>query len=144
MKLLGITQLVISNASGGVNPDIEGDLMVLNDHINLIPSPLIGPNMSSFSPRFPDMSETYDKKLVDKAMEIGKKHGYRIFEGVYAAVTESMLRETPAEYKYVRIIGADTVGMSTVPEAIVARHMDLPCFAISVITDLGVEGKYKR
>ena len=144
MKLLGITQLVISNASGGVNPDYEvGDLMVLNDHINLIPSPLIGPNMSSFGPRFPDMSETYDKKLVDKAMEIGKKHGYRIFEGVYAAVTGPCL-ETPAEYKYVRIIGADTVGMSTVPEAIVARHMDLPCFAISVITDLGVEGKIQK
>ena len=144
MKLLGITQLIISNASGGVNPDYEvGDLMVLNDHINLIPSPLIGPNMDSFGPRFPDMSETYDKKLVEQAMAIGKKHGYRIFEGVYAGVTGPCL-ETPAEYKYVRIIGADTVGMSTVPEAIVARHMGLSCFAISVITDLGVEGKIQK
>lgn len=125
MKLLGITQLFISNASGGVNPNYEiGDLMILNDHINLIPSPLVGPNMDTFGPRFPDMSETYDKSLVDMALKIGKKHNYRIFEGVYAGVTGPCL-ETPAEYKYIRIIGADTVGMSTVPEAIVARHMGL-------------------
>ena len=144
MKKLGIQQLIISNASGGVNPDYEvGDLMILNDHINLIPSPLIGPNLDEFGPRFPDMSDTYDKGMIATAMSIGKDNGIRVFEGVYAAVTGPCL-ETPAEYKYLRIIGSDTVGMSTVPEVIVARHMQIPCFAISVITDLGVEGKIKK
>jgi purine-nucleoside phosphorylase len=144
MKKLGIQQLIISNASGGVNPDYEvGDLMILNDHINLIPSPLIGPNLDEFGPRFPDMSDTYDKGMIATAMSIGKDNGIRVFEGVYAAVTGPCL-ETPAEYRYLRIIGSDTVGMSTVPEVIVARHMQIPCFAISVITDLGVEGKIKK
>ena len=144
MKKLGIQQLIISNASGGVNPDYEvGDLMILNDHINLIPSPLIGANLDEFGPRFPDMSDTYDKGMIATAMSIGKDNGIRVFEGVYAAVTGPCL-ETPAEYKYLRIIGSDTVGMSTVPEVIVARHMQIPCFAISVITDLGVEGKIKK
>ena len=144
MKKLGIQQLIISNASGGVNPDYEvGDLMILNDHINLIPSPLIGPNLDEFGPRFPDMSDTYDKGMIATAMSIGKDNGIRVFEGVYAAVTGPCL-ETPAEYKYLRIIGSDTVGMSTVPEVIVARHMQIPCFALSVITDLGVEGKIKK
>jgi purine-nucleoside phosphorylase len=144
MKLLGVENLFISNASGGVNPDFEvGDLMILNDHINLIPSPLIGPNLDTFGPRFPDMSETYDRGLIDRALRIGSEHNFRVFEGVYAAVTGPCL-ETPAEYKYIRIIGADTVGMSTAPEVIVARHMGIPCFAISVITDLGVEGKIQK
>ena len=144
MKKLGIEQLIISNASGGVNPDYEvGDLMILNDHINLIPSPLIGANLDEFGPRFPDMSDTYDKGMIATALSIGKDNGIRVFEGVYAAVTGPCL-ETPAEYKYLRIIGSDTVGMSTVPEVIVARHMQIPCFAISVITDLGVEGKIKK
>ena len=144
MKKLGIQQLIISNASGGVNPDYEvGDLMILNDHINLIPSPLIGPNLDEFGPRFPDMSDTYDKGMIATAMSIGKDNGIRVFEGVYTAVTGPCL-ETPAEYRYLRIIGSDTVGMSTVPEVIVARHMQIPCFAISVITDLGVEGKIKK
>jgi purine-nucleoside phosphorylase len=144
MKKLGIEQLIISNASGGVNPDYEvGDLMILNDHINLIPSPLIGANLDEFGPRFPDMSDTYDKGMIATALSIGKDNGIRVFEGIYAAVTGPCL-ETPAEYKYLRIIGSDTVGMSTVPEVIVARHMQIPCFAISVITDLGVEGKIKK
>ena len=144
MKKLGIEQLIISNASGGVNPDYEvGDLMILNDHINLIPSPLIGANLDEFGPRFPDMSDTYDKGMIATALSIGKDNDIRVFEGVYAAVTGPCL-ETPAEYKYLRIIGSDTVGMSTVPEVIVARHMQIPCFAISVITDLGVEGKIKK
>ena len=144
MKKLGIEQLIISNASGGVNPDYEvGDLMILNDHINLIPSPLIGANLDEFGPRFPDMSDTYDKRMIATALSIGKDNGIRVFEGVYAAVTGPCL-ETPAEYKYLRIIGSDTVGMSTAPEVIVARHMQIPCFAISVITDLGVEGKIKK
>jgi len=144
MKLLGVEQLFISNASGGVNPDYEvGDLMVLNDHINLIPSPLVGANLDSLGPRFPDMSDAYDRKMIDKALHIANKNNYRVFEGVYAAVTGPCL-ETPAEYKYLRIIGADTVGMSTAPEVIVARHMGIPCFAISVITDLGVPGKIQK
>lgn len=144
MKKLGIEQLIISNASGGVNPDYEvGDLMILNDHINLIPSPLIGVNLDEFGPRFPDMSDTYDKGMISTALSIAIDNEIRVFEGVYAAVTGPCL-ETPAEYKYIRIIGSDTVGMSTVPEVIVARHMQIPCFAISVITDLGVEGKIKK
>jgi len=144
MKKLGIEQLIISNASGGVNPDYEvGDLMILNDHINLIPSPLIGVNLDEFGPRFPDMSDTYDKGMISTALSIATDNEIRVFEGVYAAVTGPCL-ETPAEYKYLRIIGSDTVGMSTVPEVIVARHMQIPCFAISVITDLGVEGKIKK
>lgn len=144
MKNLGIQNLIISNASGGVNPEYQiGDLMILNDHINLIPSPLIGANFDQFGPRFPDMSDAYDKSMINTAMTIAKNNGFRIFEGVYAAVTGPCL-ETPAEYKYLRIIGADTVGMSTTPEVIVARHMQIPCFAISVITDLGVEGKIQK
>ena len=144
MKMLGVKRLIISNASGGVNPDYEiGDLMILNDHINLIPSPLIGANLDTLGPRFPDMSDTYERTMIEKALKIGISKGYRVFEGVYAAVTGPCL-ETPAEYKYLRIIGADTVGMSTAPEVIVARHMGIPCFAISVITDLGVPGKIQK
>ncbi|MAZ55137.1 MAG: purine-nucleoside phosphorylase [Flavobacteriales bacterium] len=144
MKLLGIEYLFISNASGGVNPDYKvGDLMVLNDHINLIPNPLIGINHDNLGPRFPDMSDAYDRTLIEIALKIGLDRGYRIYEGVYVAVTGPCL-ETPSEYKYLRIIGADTVGMSTVPEVIVARHMSIPCFAISVITDLGVPGKIQK
>lgn len=144
MKALGIEYLFASNASGGVNPDYNiGDLMILNDHINLFPTnPLIGPNENSLGPRFPDMSKTYNRDLIEKAREIAAAHGLsgRLREGVYAGLTGPCL-ETPAEYKYVRIIGADAVGMSTVPEIMVARHMDITCFAISIITDLGVEGK---
>ena len=116
MKLLGIKNLIVSNASGGVNPSYEvGDLMILSDHINLIPSPLIGANLDEFGPRFPDMSDTYDKGMIATALSIGKDNGIRVFEGVYAAVTGPCL-ETPAEYKYLRIIGSDTVGMSTVSQ----------------------------
>ena len=144
MKLLGIEYLFISNASGGVNPNYAiGDLMVLNDHINLIPSPLIGANLDTLGPRFPDMSDAYDRTMIEKALKIAHEKGYSVFEGVYAAVTGPCL-ETPAEYKYLRIIGADTVGMSTAPEVIIARHMSIPCFAISVITDLGVPGKIQK
>ena len=144
MKLLGIEYLFISNDSGGVNPNYAvGDLMVLNDHINLIPSPLIGTNLDTLGPRFPDMSDVYDRAMIEKALKIAVDNGYSVFEGVYAAVTGPSL-ETPAEYKYLRIIGADTVGMSTAPEVIIARHMSIPCFAISVITDLGVPGKIKK
>jgi len=115
--------------------------MILKDHINLFPSnPLIGKNIDQLGPRFPDMSEPYSKKLIAKAVEIAKQNNIKVEQGVYAGLSGPTF-ETPAEYKYVSIIGADTVGMSTVPEVIVARHMDLPCFAMSIITDLGVEGK---
>lgn len=142
MKMLGIKYLFLSNASGGVNPDFEiGELMLLNDHINLFPAnPLIGKNIAELGPRFPDMSEAYDKKLIARAHEIAKQNKIKLAEGVYAGLTGPTF-ETPAEYKYIRTIGADTVGMSTVPEVIVARHMSIPCFAMSIITDLGVEGK---
>jgi len=142
MKFLGIEKLFVSNASGGVNPDFEiGDLMILNDHINLFPTnPLIGTNIKELGPRFPDMSDVYDKSLIEKAKAIATQHNIRTLEGAYAGVSGPCL-ETPAEYKYIYNIGADAVGMSTVPEVIVARHMAIPCFAISIITDLGVPGK---
>lgn len=142
MKQLGIQYLFLSNASGGVNENFEiGEIMIIKDHINLFPAnPLIGKNMEELGPRFPDMSEPYDKKLIAKAQDIAKTNSIRIATGVYAGLSGPTF-ETPAEYKYVRVIGADTVGMSTVPEVIVARHMSIPCFAMSIITDLGVEGK---
>jgi purine-nucleoside phosphorylase len=142
MKLMGIRLLVLSNACGGVNPEFEvGDLMLINDHINLFPTnPLIGKNIDELGPRFPDMSQPYDRNLLAKAKEIASKNKIKVHEGVYAGLTGPTL-ETPAEYAYVRVIGADAVGMSTVPEVIAARHMDVPCFAFSVITDLGVPGK---
>ncbi|MEC7646346.1 MAG: purine-nucleoside phosphorylase [Bacteroidota bacterium] len=144
MKLLGIKHLIVSNASGGVNPEYEvGDLMILSDHINLIPNPLIGSNLSELGPRFPDMSEAYCKNLIQTAENIAKENKITVKKGIYIALTGPTL-ETPAEYKYMRIIGGDTVGMSTAPEVIVARHMNIPCFAMSVITDLGVPGKIKK
>lgn len=144
MKLLGIEKLIVSNASGGVNPNFEvGDLMILEDHICLIPNPLIGTNIEELGPRFPDMSESYDKNLIHLAEQIASENNLPVKKGVYVALTGPTL-ETPSEYKYMRIIGGDTVGMSTAPEVIVARHMEIPCFAMSVITDLGVEGKIKK
>ena len=145
MKLLGIEKLFVSNASGGVNPDFEiGEIMIMNDHINLFPgNPLIGKNIDEMGPRFPDMSDAYDEKMIELAVQIAKENNIRVAVGCYAGMTGPTL-ETPSEYKYVRIIGADAVGMSTVPEVIVARHMDIPCFAISIITDLGVPGKIEK
>ena len=144
MKFLGIKNLIVSNASGGVNPNFEiGDLMILEDHICLIPNPLIGKNLDDLGPRFPDMSEPYDKKLIKLAQDIAHEKNINLKKGVYVALSGPTL-ETPAEYKYMRIIGGDTVGMSTAPEVIVARHMNIPCFAMSVITDLGVPGKIKK
>ena len=144
MKFLGIKDLILSNASGGVNPDYEvGDLMILEDHICLIPNPLIGENLDELGPRFPDMSQPYDKNMIQLAEQIASENNLPVQKGVYVALTGPTL-ETPAEYKYMRIIGGDTVGMSTAPEVIVARHMDIPCFAMSVITDLGVPGKIKK
>ena len=144
MKLLGIKNLIVSNASGGVNPDYKiGDLMILDDHICLIPNPLIGENIDELGPRFPDMSESYDKNLIKLAEDIAAENNLPVQKGVYIALTGPTL-ETPAEYKYMRIVGGDTVGMSTAPEVIVARHMNIPCFAMSVITDLGVPGKIQK
>jgi len=144
MKFLGIKNLILSNASGGVNHDYEvGDLMILEDHICLIPNPLIGENLDELGPRFPDMSEPYDKNMIQLAEQIASENNLPIQKGVYVALTGPTL-ETPAEYKYMRIIGGDTVGMSTAPEVIVARHMGIPCFAMSVITDLGVPGKIQK
>ncbi len=141
MKYLGIKSLFISNASGGVNPDFEiGEIMIINDHINLMPNPLIGKNIDEFGARFPDMSQAYDKKLIKKAIKIAENNNIKISQGVYTGVTGPTL-ETPSEYKYFRIIGSDAVGMSTVPEVIIANQMKIPCFAISIITDLGVPGK---
>lgn len=138
LKFLGVGKLFLSNASGGVNPSFKvGDLMVIDDHINLMGvNPLIGPNIDELGPRFPDMSAPYNKELTELALDIARKEGFRCHKGVYAAVTGPCY-ETRAEYRYIRIIGADAVGMSTVPEVIVAHHMGLPCFAISIITDIG-------
>jgi purine-nucleoside phosphorylase len=141
LKYLGIKCLFLSNAAGGVNPDFQiGDIMIITDHINFLPNPLIGLNDDRIGVRFPDMGEAYDKYLIKKALLIAAENNIRIRKGVYLA-TSGPTFETPSEYKFFRIAGADAVGMSTTPEVIVARHMDLPCFAVSVITDLGVEGK---
>jgi purine-nucleoside phosphorylase len=138
MKMLGIKTLLVSNASGALNKDFKkGDLMAIEDHINLQPdNPLLGRNESELGPRFPDMSEPYKHDLIDKALAIAKANNIVCHKGVYVAVTGPNL-ETRAEYKYLRIIGGDAVGMSTVPEVIVANHMGLPVFAISVLTDEG-------
>lgn len=138
---LGIHNLFVSNASGGVNPDFEiGDLMLITDHINFLPEhPLHGPNFPT-GPRFPDMHEAYDHALLDMARQIAHDKGIRTVEGVYLA-TQGPTYETPAEYKMYRVFGADAVGMSTVPEVIVAHHCGIRVFGISIITDLGVPGK---
>ncbi len=138
MIALGIKRLILSNASGGMNPVYQiGDIVIINDHINLMPSnPLIGKNYDELGPRFPDMSEPYEKKMIEHAVAIAEKLNYRFHTGVYAAVSGPCF-ETPAEYRYIRTIGADIVGMSTIPEVIVGRHQDIPCFAISIVTDLG-------
>ncbi len=136
MKLLGISFLFVSNAAGGINHSYSiGDLMIIKDHINLIPNPLLGPNAEDFGPRFPDMTRPYDPALRRLAHEIADEMGITVQEGVYIGCTGPCY-ETPAEYKYFRIIGADVVGMSTIPEVIVARHCGIPCFGMSVVTDL--------
>jgi purine-nucleoside phosphorylase len=144
MKRLGIQKLFISNAAGGLDPSFKiSDLMVINDHINLMPeNPLTGKNHEELGPRFPDMSCPYDLRLIEQAQSIASKNLIMLRQGVYAAVPGPNL-ETKAEYKFLRTIGADAVGMSTVPENIVARHMGLPCFAVSVITDLCTPGNIK-
>ena len=141
MKQLGIKHLFVSNAAGGMNPAFAvGDLMIIRDHINLFPEhPLRGKNFEELGVRFPDMSEAYSKRLIDKALKIAADNNIKVQQGVYVG-TQGPTFETPAEYKYFHTIGGDAVGMSTVPEVIVARHGGIEVFAISVITDLGVEG----
>tara|TARA_R110001592_G_scaffold337450_1_gene624079 strand:- start:1120 stop:1938 length:819 start_codon:yes stop_codon:yes gene_type:complete len=137
LKLLGIKKLFVSNAAGGVNLNFQvADLMIIEDHIDLTKeNPLTGANLDEFGGRFPDMSEPYERKMINEALEIAENEGIRCHEGVYAGVSGPNL-ETRAEYRFLKIIGADAVGMSTVPEVIVARHMNLPVFAVSAITDL--------
>lgn len=139
MKVIGIEYLFVSNAAGGVNTSFSiGDLMVITDHINQIPNPLIGPNLDEFGPRFPDMTRPYDHRLIALADEVAAELGIQLRKGVYLACTGPTY-ETPHEYKYMRIVGADAVGMSTTPEVIVARHADIPVFGVSVITDVAHE-----
>jgi len=142
MKFAGVTHLFVSNASGGLNPDWRvGDIVLINDHINFFPEhPLHGKNENELGPRFPDMSKVYDERLRNKAKLIALEHNINMKEGVYIGV-QGPTFETPAEYKMFRTLGGDIVGMSTVPEVIAARHMNLKVFGISIITDSGVPGE---
>ena len=136
MIRIGIQYLFVSNAAGGTNLGFHvGDLMIIRDHINLIPNPLIGPNLEEFGPRFPDMTRPYEPRLIKMAEDIAAEEDIFLRKGVYVAVTGPCY-ETPAEYRFFRNIGADAVGMSTVPEVIVARHSSIPVFGMSVITDV--------
>ena len=138
MAQLGIRYLFVSNASGGVNPSFRvGDLMIITDHINLLPNPLIGPNMEVLGPRFPDMHNCYDKELIAQATRIAEAEGIKLQYGVYVGGTGPTF-ETQAEYRFYKVIGGDAAGMSTVPEVIVARHMSIPVFGVSVITNCGL------
>jgi purine-nucleoside phosphorylase len=140
MKLMGVQTLLLSNAAGSVNPAFKvGDMMMITDHISFFtPNPLVGKNIAEFGPRFPDMSEPYSRSLLVKARAIGTMYNYDIKEGVYVAVTGPTF-ETRAEYKFIHVIGGDVVGMSTVQEATVAKHMGMDVFAVSVVTDLGMQ-----
>ena len=143
MKAIGVKVLCVSNAAGGMNPDFRvGDVMLITDHINLFPDhPLRGKNYNELGPRFPAMNEAYSHRIIDLARKIAKKNKVRLMEGVYVG-TQGPTFETPSEYRYFYRIGGDAVGMSTVPEVIVARHAGIDVFGLSVITDLGGEGIY--
>lgn len=142
MKFVGITHLFVSNASGGLNPDWHvGDIVLINDHINFFPEhPLHGKNEKELGPRFPDMSKVYDERLRNKAKLIALENNIPVKEGVYIGV-QGPTFETPAEYKMFRVLGGDVIGMSTVPEVVVARHLGVKVFGISIITDSGVPGE---
>lgn len=142
LKYVGINHLFVSNASGGLNPDWHvGEIVIITDHINFFPEhPLRGKNESELGPRFPDMSKCYDERLRNKAKLIALENNIVVKEGVYVGVSGPTF-ETPAEYKMFRLLGGDLVGMSTVPEVIVARHMNLKVFGISIVTDSGVPGE---
>ena len=138
MQQLGIRYLFVSNASGGINTSFRvGDLMIITDHINLMPNPLIGRNIAELGPRFPDMHNCYDKELIAAATQIAEEEGIKLQYGVYVGGTGPTF-ETQAEYRYFKAIGGDAAGMSTVPEVIVARHMSIPVFGVSVITNCGL------
>jgi len=145
MKAMGVKTLFVSNASGGLNPKFKvGDLMMINDHINMFgDNPLMGPNIKELGPRFPDMSQPYNLHLRNLALKIALKNQIDLKEGVYVGVAGPTF-ETPAEYRMFRILGGDAIGMSTVPEVVVARHMDMDVFGISIITDSGVPGEIKE
>ncbi len=141
LKGLGIQTLIVSNAAGGVNPNFHtGDVMVITDQINLLPNPLIGPNIDELGPRFPDMSEPYSRRLIALADEVAASLGLSLQHGCYLGNTGPSY-ETRKEYAFYHTIGADAVGMSTTPEVIAACHMSLPVFGLSVITNMGLEGK---
>ena len=142
MKFVGVTHLFVSNASGGLNPDWHvGDIVLINDHINFFSEhPLHGKNENELGPRFPDMSKVYDERLRNKAKLIALENNISVKEGIYIGV-QGPTFETPAEYKMFRVLGGDVIGMSTVPEVIVARHMGIRVFGISIITDSGVPGE---
>ena len=146
MKVLGISYLFVSNAAGALNFDYNvGDLMIIRDHINLQPNPLIGPNLDEFGPRFPDMTHPYDLGLIAKSEEIASELGIPLHKGVYVGVTGACY-ETPAEMRFFQMVGADAVGMSTIPEVIAARHSQIPVFGMSVITDASlrdIDSDYK-
>ena len=137
MKLLGVKNLIVSNAAGGINPNFKiGDLMLIRDHINMLPNPLIGQNDERFGPRFPDMTRAYDREFLKIAHEVAEANQIPVKEGVYVGLTGPSY-ETPAEYAFYGKVGGDAIGMSTVPEVIVARHAGLRVFGMSVITNEG-------
>jgi purine-nucleoside phosphorylase len=140
MKYLGVETLIVSNASGGVNPTYKvGDIVLIYDHINMMPEhPLRGINDERFGPRFVNMGEPYNKKLIQKAKQLASELDIEVKDGIYYGL-QGPTFETLAEYKMIKIVGADCVGMSTVPEVIVARHMDMNCLGVSVISDIGSE-----
>lgn len=141
MKLLGVRTLIVSNAAGGVNERFRtGDLMVITDHINLIPNPLIGPNIDELGPRFPDMSQAYDRAIIDRATAVAEREGIPLRYGCYVG-NPGPTFETPREYAWFRTIGGDAVGMSTTPEVIAARHMGMAVFGLSAITNVGLAGE---
>ena len=145
MKEIGIEKLILSNAAGGMNPSFKiGDIMIINDHINFFgTNPLIGTNDDKLGLRFPDMSEAYSKEMIKIAFNTAKKINIHLQQGVYLGLSGPCF-ETPAEYRMFHYLGADAVGMSTVPETIIARHRDIKVFALSVITDLGIAGKTEK
>ena len=137
MKLLGVQNLLVSNAAGGINPSFKlGDLMIIRDHINMLPNPLIGPNNADFGTRFPDMTRAYDREWIQRMEEIAADLAIPVKKGVYVGLTGPSF-ETPAEYAFYGKVGGDAIGMSTVPEVIVARHAGMRVFGMSVITDEG-------
>ncbi|HLF51485.1 purine-nucleoside phosphorylase [Flavobacterium sp.] len=140
MKYIGVKKVIVSNASGGVNPNYKvGDIVIIKDHINMMPEhPLRGKNDERFGPRFVNMSEPYSKSMIIKAKELAKNLNIEVKDGVYLGL-QGPTFETLAEYRMVKNVGGDCVGMSTVPEVIVARHMEMECFGLSVITDMGDE-----